>query len=149
MSPARLLAMVLVGAASVAAGCTDGNPAIDDSNLPTGSSAPPAAAGCAAVRADLEQLGETLGVPDGVDELKQMLADGLDQIETAVADAGDLSGDAARPLQSALGQAAADANRALAAVADGDYGTAREELGRVDDAVGAARDALVAACGTS
>ena len=146
----RVLASFLVGAASVAGACGGGgDPTIDDSNLPTSSSTPQAAAGCEAVRQDLEQLQRTLEVPNGIAELKQMLADGLDEIEAAVHDAGDLAGEAARPLQETLGQAAANARRALAAVADGNFGTAREQLVKANDDVRQAWDALPAACGTS
>ena len=145
-----LLGSFLVGAAILVGSCGgDGDPTIDNSNLSTSSSAPRTASACQTVRQDLERLQETLGVPDGIEELKQMLADGLDQIDTAVRDSGDLTGEAARPLQDALGQAAANARSALAAVADGDFGTARDELGQANDDVRRGWELLAAACGTS
>lgn len=146
----RLQALFLVGTVVVAGACGGGdNATIDDSNLPTASSAPPAANACDAVRQDVERLQQTLRVPDGIDELKQVLADGLDHLDGAVRSAGDLTGEGARPIQVALGRAAASARTALAAVADGDFGTARKALGRATDGVRQASDALAAACAPS
>lgn len=146
----RLLALFVAGAAMLAGACRGvDDPAIDDSNVSTSSSAVPAATACETVRRDLERLRQTLGVPDGIEDLKQMLADGLDQIDTAVRHAGDLTGQTARPLQEALGQAATDARSALTAVAEGNFGLAREELGEASDDVRQAWDGLAAACTTS
>ncbi|MEW6473801.1 MAG: hypothetical protein AB1679_16235 [Actinomycetota bacterium] len=146
----RLLALFLFGAPIVAGSCGGADdPTIDDPNLLTSSSAPPGATACANVRQDLEGLRQTLGVPDGIEELKQMLADALDQIGAAVRDAGDLAGEAARPVRDALSEAWANAGRALAAVADGNFGLAREELGQAKDDVRRAWDRLAAVCGSS
>ena len=145
----RHLALFVAGAAILAGACRgDDDPAIADSNVSTSSSARPAATPCQTIRQDLERLRQTLGVPDGIEDLKQMLADGLDDIDTAVRHAGDLTGQTARPLQEALGQAAADARRALTAVAGGNFGLAREELGQASDDVRRAWDGLAAACTT-
>lgn len=146
----RLLALFLAGATIFAGACRgDDDPAIDDSNASTSSSALPATTACQTVRRDLERLRQTLGVPDGIEDLKQMLADGLDQIDTAVRHSGDLTGLTARPLQDALRLAAADARSALTAVAEGNFGLAREELREASDDVRRARDGLAAACTTS
>ena len=149
-SAPRLFGLFLLGAVAFAGSCQgDEDATVDGSNGSTSSSAPPAGTACQAVRQDLERLRYTLGVPDGIDDLKRMVADALDQIEAAGRDAGQLTGDSARPVKEALGQAAANAGRAIAAVAAGNFGIARDELGQANDDVLRAWDRLAAACATS
>jgi hypothetical protein len=145
----RLLVLLLMGAATLVGACGEDDPAIDDSNVTTSSEPQAAATPCEVVRQDLDRLRETLGVPGGIDELKQMLADGLDQLDTTVADAADLTGQGADRVKGSLQQAATNAQNAVAAVAEGNFGVAREELGRANDDVGLAGERLTETCGSS
>lgn len=144
-----LLALLFIGAVTLAGACGEDEPTIDDSNVTTSSEPQAAATPCEVVRQDLERLRETLGIPGGIDELKQMLADGLDQLDATVADAADLAGVGASRVKDSLQQAAGNARSALAAVADGDFGAAREELGQANDDVGRASERLSETCGSS
>jgi hypothetical protein len=145
----RLLVLLLIGAVTLAGACGGDDPTIDDSNVTTSSGTQTAATPCETVRQDLERLRATLGVPGGIDELKQMLADGLDQLDSAVEDAADLTGVAAGRVKDSLQQAVTNARSAVAAVADGDFGVAREELGQANEDVGRAWDRLAETCGSS
>ena len=145
----RLLVMLLLVAVTSGGACADDDPTIDDSNVTTSSGAKPAATPCETVRQDLERLRATLGVPGGIDELKEMLADGLDQLDATVADAADLTGVAAGRVRDILQQAAGNARSSLAALADGDFGVARAELGQASDDVGRAWERLTETCGSS
>lgn len=145
----RPLLFLLIGAMTLAGACGEDDPTIDDSNVTTSSETQAAATPCEVVRKDLERLRETLGVPGGIDELKQMLAEGLDQLDATVADAADLTGVGADRVKDSLQQAATNARSALVAVADGDFGVARDELGQANDDVGRASDRLGETCGPS
>lgn len=146
MTQTRVTVVVICALALVGACRGDDDPVIDGSNASTSSSAPAAATPCEAVRQDLERLRETLGAPDGIEQLKQMLADGLDQVEAAVRDAGGLAGEAAAPVKDSVQQAVGNIRSAVAAVADGNFGTAREELGQANGDVGRAWDQLGEVC---
>lgn len=145
----HLLGLLLIGSVTLAGACGEDDPTIDDSNVTTSSARSAAATPCEVVRQDLERLMETLGIPGGIDELKEMLADGLDQLDATVAHAADLTGAGASRVKDPLQQAASNARSALAAVAEGDFGVARDELGQANDDVGRAWDRLTETCGAS
>jgi hypothetical protein len=62
---------------------------------------------------------------------------------------GLLAAPAAGPVKDSLRQAATNVRSALPAVADGDFGDAREELGQANEDVGRAWDRLAETCGSS
>lgn len=146
----RLLGLLLLCAMVFATSCQGEEDAtVDDPDSSTSSSGPPTGTPCQAVRLGLERLRHTLGLPEDIDELKHMVVGALEQIEAAATDARRLTGPAARPVEEALAQAAANARSAVAAVAEANFGIARDELGQANDDVVRASDRLATACAES
>lgn len=128
-----LLAALLCAAALVGA-CGEDDPAVEDRNAASvSSSTRPAAATCTTVRADLDRLRETIGIPHSVDDAKAMITDELDEVERLLQDVDDLSSHTTGPLKDSVRQAMEDVRSAVESVVASNFGNAQNQLQQAND----------------